>query len=290
MVCQSQNVSVKASSALSILLDIFLRKGGYVLIQSEIATFFDESYSAEITPLMCVAGYVFSKENANQLEEEWDELRKRFSLPFFRMSACAHGVRPFEKLNSDEQIEVEKAAIALINKRMSHGIAITVRPDEYIRIIGALRPCEHLGNSPYTFCARNCMVGVQYWADLAKSQDRIAYIFETGHSSHSEADNMMCQVFANETLRAKYRYAGHGFVPKDAAAGLQAADTLAWHWCLDRRKHFAGNEERRLDTKALFELRPTDYRVLHFDELMLRELAARQRRRDWSEEPIDIFK
>jgi hypothetical protein len=59
----------------------------------------------------------------------------QFDLPFFRMSACAHGIKPFDKLTKDQRVEIEKQMIVIINRWMARGLATTVDPAICIRIM-----------------------------------------------------------------------------------------------------------------------------------------------------------
>lgn len=88
--------------------------------------YFDESGTDDGSPVLCVAGYLFDKEECKQLDLKLKEVLDRYRLPFFRMSACAHNQRPFKHLSRDECIEVEKAMIGLINQHAMLGVAIAV--------------------------------------------------------------------------------------------------------------------------------------------------------------------
>jgi len=65
-----------------------------------VQSFFDESYE-DSGELFCVAGYVFTKLDYQSFEIGWRAMLRRHSLPFFRMSACAHGAEPFNGLSKD---------------------------------------------------------------------------------------------------------------------------------------------------------------------------------------------
>jgi hypothetical protein len=246
---------------------------------SMIEAYFDESGTHRGSAIIGVAGYIFEKENSIQFDREWRAVLDEYCLPFFRMSACAHGVEPFDKLSMPERIDVEKKMIAITNKWMSHGMAITVHPDMYIRVM----PMEkELGDSSYSFCARFCLTGARRCMDEKKLEGDCAYFFESGHRSQSEANAIMDRLYKNPTIRKTHHYSSHTFIEKSKATPLQAADLLAWQWYADIKRRARGEKSRRLDAKALFEgERHNDYSILHCDELMLRELAARSRRRHY---------
>ena len=78
--------------------------------------YFDESGTEAGSSVLCVAGYLFDKEECKQLDLKWKAVLDQYKLPFFRMSACAHTQKPFKHLSRDECIEAEKAMIGPINQ------------------------------------------------------------------------------------------------------------------------------------------------------------------------------
>ncbi len=58
----------------------------------------------------------------------------------------------------------------------------------------------------------------------------IAYVFEAGDAYHGEADDLMSHAANVDRVRDAYQYRSHGFVAKQDAVPLQAADLLAWEW------------------------------------------------------------
>ena len=93
--------------------------------------YFDESGSDDGSPILCVAGYLFEKDERKKLDFGWKAVLDQYSLPFFRMSACAHNQKPFKHLSRDECIEAEKAMIRLINNHATLGVAVTVNAADY---------------------------------------------------------------------------------------------------------------------------------------------------------------
>lgn len=60
-----------------------------------VEAYFDESGSHANSPVLCVAGYIIERDARIKLDAEWATVLQHFNLPFFRMSACAHGTEPF---------------------------------------------------------------------------------------------------------------------------------------------------------------------------------------------------
>lgn len=251
------------------LLDILLPDGGYAVQMVE--AYFDESGSHDGSPVLCVAGYVFEKESCSKLDAAWSEVLSKFALPYFRMSACAQGTKPFDVLTKDQRIEVETEMIGLIKQFASFGIAVTVEPKMFDAIVPSL---PEIG-SAYTFCAHTCLSAVKWWADKTGYHGDIAYFFESGHRSQSQANDIMNILFKNPAKRMEHRYVSHTFADKEKVRPLQAADLLAWQWHTDQKRRTRGNNKPRLDCVALVENQNPPHRVMHYKESQLREMAGR---------------
>jgi hypothetical protein len=124
--------------------------------------------------------------------------------------------------------------------------------------------------SAYTFCAHVCLTGVQWWANTSNYFGDIAYFFESGHRSQSEANVIMERIFNIPDLRRKHRYVSHTFADKQKVRPLQAADLLAWQWHTDfKRRKVAVKKEPRRDLYALVEHEKPPHRALHLSEEQL---------------------
>jgi len=256
------------------LLDIVLREGGTTM--SIVEAYLNDSGTHPSSAVVCVAGYVFEKEQAIEFDKEWRAALRSYHLPFFRMSACAHGAEPFDKLSLDECVALETKMLGIASKWMSCGMAITVRPDMFIRVM----PAETDADTPYSFCARYCLAGARRCLDQKKLEGECAYFFESGHRSYGKANEIMNQLYNDAKLRKEHRYSSHTFIGKSKATPLQAADLLAWQWYTDLKRRMRGEDAPRLGAEALFAgERRCDYSLLHCDESMIQGWAAQFRRR-----------
>jgi Protein of unknown function (DUF3800) len=253
----------RAKTSFCHLLDAILRDGGYVV--EFVEAYFDESGSDDKSSVLCVAGYIIEKNAAAEMDVKWLDVLEKFNLPFFRMSACAHGSPPFDNMTKDERIEVEKQMIAIIKSYTTYGIAVTVEPHTFAQIMPELPEA----GSAYSFCAHTCLVGVKWWANQHKYRGDIAYFFESGHRSQSEANNIMNKLFDDPQQRADHRYASHTFADKAKARPLQAADLLAWQWHTDRKRP-ASRGRPRLDLQELVRDQKPPHHALHYDANLLR--------------------
>jgi len=222
-----------------------------------IQAYFDESISGDY---LCVAGYVFTKGKVKHLDAEWRKMLRQYRLPYFRMSACAHGNSPFDKLSPANRDKVARKAIALICEFAALGIAATVNQRQYEENV----PNPYGFQGPYEFCAWNCLMGVRRWIEEEGRKGDVAYVFEAGHASQSKANRLMQQLFESDKLRARYRYVSHTFVDKVKVRPVQTADVIAWQWLKDRKNEAEGRP-RRKDLEALLSVRHL-YRHIDVDQ------------------------
>jgi hypothetical protein len=211
--------------------------------------YFDESGTDDGSPVLCVAGYLFDKEECKQLDLKLKEVLDRYRLPFFRMSACAHNQRPFKHLSRDECIEVEKAMIGLINQHAMLGVAIAVNEADYNTWFEGTNPA----GDAYTFCCWQILAGIRTWIIRNKFQGEIAYFFESGHASQSQANAVMNRIFNNPSLRTAYCYVAHAFVNKQKVRPVQTADILAWQQATQVKRWLKNDHSMRKDFRALVE-------------------------------------
>ncbi len=66
------------------------------------------------------------------------------------------------------------------------------------------------------------------WFDENRPHDLIDYVFEDGHKFQHEADAVFRAIRQNRSATKVHHYHSHRFASKADAAGLQAADILAW--------------------------------------------------------------
>lgn len=226
------------------LVDVLLPSGGCVLAWVE--AYFDESIAHVGAPILCVAGYLIGSEDAKRLSAEWTRALAKRGLPYFRMSACAHGNKPFDRLSRDDRVALGRSMIECIKRRTILGLAVSVNLADFERLM----PQHPLIGTPYTFCAQVIIGGVANWIREQRYEGKVAYFFEAGHASGPEADGLMRKIFHDPELKLSCRYGGHSFVEKIEAPPVQAADLLAWQSYTDLR-HQSENRPRRKDFESL---------------------------------------
>jgi hypothetical protein len=229
------------------LLDTLLPHGGMVFA---VHAFFDESITPPPYGLLCVAGYLIESEQTKKLVSEWQGALDEFNVPYFRMSNLAHGTKQFSSMTMEQRIALEKRLIGIIKRRVTLGIAITVNPRDFERV---LPPAMIRGyGSEYTFCTQVALAEVARWAEARKYQGDVAYFFESGHAHQSEANRHMTEIATHPELKKVYRYGSHSFADKKKLLPLQAADLLAWQWTTDFKRQ-EKHQGHRLDVVSLME-------------------------------------
>lgn len=202
--------------------------------------YFDESGTHEGSPFVCVAGYLFEKGNAADLDAKWQGMLKEKGLDFFRMSDCAHRTGPFKGWSESDTTNLEIRAIELVKVYATHGFAASVDLDDFHLI-----PNLGLFDSAYSFSCLQMLLGVKQWADAHKFCGEIAYIFESGALHQSEANAFMNKVFKIPQMKTDFRYSTHDFKGKSKVKQLQCADLLAWHWFTHNRRMREGKGKRK---------------------------------------------
>lgn len=237
-------------------LDIFVPQNGAVFLMEAIS-YFDESYSNNNTKITCVAGYIFEKKNGKKFDRDWRRSLTKENLKHFHMVDCAHGSDIFKKITLEKRIEIATRHIKLIKKYASIGLVATVYDSDWKQHLSQI---SHYPD-PYTILAHSVLAGVRYWLESNPQISSKRYVFEAGHTTQTQANGIMKEIFAGPQRRRDYRYAGHSFETKDGNSGVQAADIIAWQSYKDLKNYTEGRP-RRADLSSLLELR---HMAVHHD-------------------------
>jgi len=240
------------------LIAITVPEGGAIFVPVEV--YLDESKGSKPERIMCVAGYLFERSQAERLTVEWNAQLERFDLPFFHMVDCAHGSGEFSKLEKPERIELQTELIKIANKYARAGFSSTTLSEKF-PALSILHPLQ--GGLEQTFNSMFCLSGVRRWADVLQYNGPISYFFESGNRpEQAEAGRFMNMICEDPVAREKFRYHSHAFIPKEGNPPVQAADLLAWQSYTDRR-HALEAKPRRADYVAL--LGPNRILSRHWD-------------------------
>lgn len=218
---------------------VLLPAGGHLLVLVE--AYFDESGTHDGSKVMALAGYLFRQDKSEEMAAIWREFLAARGLPYFHMVDCAHGNPPFDKLDPKHRILVETRLIGLIKQFTVQGIGVTVDLEAFHRRFGEK---SFLG-TPYSLAFYLVTRGVAVWAKETQYEGKIAYFFEAGHASQSEANYLLGIGLRIPEIKAELHYAGHAFVEKQEAPQVQAADLFAWLLTKDRKCRAEGRPERK---------------------------------------------
>ena len=225
------------------LLDIVLPGRGGLAVMLE--AYFDES--ERTSGIFAVAGFAFAKEQAKRFSKEWSALFAQSGI--CRMSELAAGNGRFRSVPEAERDRLHKAAIRLINKRVSFGVAVSCHVGEMDqRLPKWVKGFEHA----YPVCCHMAAVLLGKQARESQAAGSIAYFFEAGHRFAGSAHFLMGYANGSQELREAYCYKSHSFVSKADATPLQAADMLAWEWAKYRDETVS--ERKRPMRKSLVSL------------------------------------
>jgi len=208
--------------------------------------FFDESGTHDDSPVLCVAGYLFTEEHLEEFNEQWNALLEARGLKYFHMVDCAHGSADFKRLTKDDRIDLQTSLIELIKAKASRGVGAMVQDSVYSQLM----PHHPNLGSAYNYCIWHCLEAARLWLDEQDLHFDIKYHFEQGHKSDREANRIMNLAFDSPEGRPPFGYLGHWFLDKSAFPGVQAADLLAWQMFTDWR-HGMERRPRRKDFASL---------------------------------------
>lgn len=188
--------------------------------------YFDESGTHSSSPVVCLAGYLFTAEQARHLNMEWAEALVHFGVTKFHATDCSNGRNEFEKLFPEQRIDLAKRIVEIITRRMEAGFAITVSETDFNQVT----PPTWIRGGPYMIGAMYALSGVSAWAKSNSYLGDIAYFFEAG-DKHQRATSAAIQELGEHPLgKGGFRYHSHAFIPKLGNGPLQAADFLAYEW------------------------------------------------------------
>lgn len=232
-------MEVSPASPFDSIARVLLPHGGHILVL--VHGFFDESGTHAGSKIMALAGYLFRQDKSEQMATEWAAFLADKGLPYFHMVDCAHGNAPFDKLTPSQRILVETRLIGLIKQYTVQGVAVTVDLESFRKRFGEK---SFMGTS-YSFAFYMITRGVARWVEETEYTGEIAYFFEAGHASQSEANELMGIALRVPEIRAQMRYAGHAFVDKAKSPQVQAADLFAWLLTKDRKGRAEGRPRRK---------------------------------------------
>jgi len=199
--------------------------------------YFDESGTdkARKQDFPCVAGFLFSSENALLFSQRWEEeIRPKLptEVEAFHASECFHGGKKsrYRGKSEAERMAIFDAMIALTNDTASHGVVVGVDATEYENEMKRQPKFRPMLGSPYSICALRCAHLIGDWLDTQGTTGDVPYYFEHGDHNKVELHEFFFLGEKQAEIKKRMRYGGHSFPKKGTAHPLEAADLLAWAW------------------------------------------------------------
>ena len=151
---------------------LYFFPGPYVMLTA----FLDESGTHEGSPVMCVGGFLFNKEQILLLDQEWLETLKWAGIN------CFHAREYHQRITligDEKEDQLYRKLIALVRK-YARGGAIAFGGDE--RQFDQCRTALSWGYSQYVTCAYAC---IQVLLETARKVDdgKVDFMIESGHKN-----------------------------------------------------------------------------------------------------------
>jgi hypothetical protein len=219
--------------------------------------YFDESSTHDNSPVMCVAGYLLTADNAAHLSREWGRTLTEFGMDHFHAAEFPHAASKLG-FNQQKRNDLMQKLVGIIRRRVEIGIAVSVSETDF----GQVEPPKWTKGDPYLFAVLFALSGVVAWAEKISYTGEISYIFEAGHAMEAQAHRAIGMM--KDTTSRYLRYRSHAFVKKRDALPLQAADLLAYEWCRELRRINTPNPRNRPMRKSLESLLKRTHIAQHY--------------------------
>jgi len=242
--------------------------------------YFDETETHPNSSFICVAGYLFSKENALRFANLWNEKVKPLlpeNVEVFHAVDCYARQKDFKKISERDRDAIFDAMISIIKDTIDFGIIVgvdrseyesTIKEQQYIKCkIGTpIKKQQHIKRkigTPYTLCALRCAEYVADWLLEQKIEGDVFYHFEAGHKNQGELDQFLKRISHSPARKQKYRLNNWDFRTKTEAVQLQAADLLSWEWQRSYATAYQPGCEKRKWRMTLKELAEKPHKAEH---------------------------
>lgn len=201
---------------------------------------------------LTVAGYVFTKDKAEQLNKAWMPVLASKGLPYFRMADCAHGNNHFRGLKKSERIEIQKSLFSVLKDFMGCGFSVTFDL-AYQNLLPSSIGLNIKRVTPYSLCCYWLLHNASGWTKENYHDAKISYFFEASSQHQSQANNILSALYTDAFQRDHFRMASFAFVDKQYSGTIQCGDILAWQWSKNNKDRMEGRVKPRADLMSLLE-------------------------------------
>ena len=203
------------------------------------------------SPYMCVGGYLFKEDKAEDMSRKWDGYLKSRGIQYFHMTDCATGNGQFKTWKVSERDKLVRNFIRRIKQTSAFGFSVSIDVPVHEGIFQYYNEIP----SAYALACFASMILIRKWADRANYEGDIFYIFEAGHKDQKNANQFILDRIEAPDKKKSYRYIGHEFAEKEKEPLLQSGDLMAWQHSKSYVNQLEGRPIRR-DFQAL--VRPGD--------------------------------
>lgn len=197
-----------------------------MIMVGDFSIYFDESYTQPPEPhIYTVGGYVSTDVQWKKFQREWHRILDAENIEFFHMVDFQACKPPYGAWSKDKRKDFLASLHDVIHRRTLMSFATTVNVADF----DSLTPDQKKALvNPHVFAAKNCMIGVGYWAaNNIINYPLIAYVFEKG-SAHDKQVRRLLDVELPDVDRSFFRMASLALADKRDKSPLQAADIVAY--------------------------------------------------------------
>jgi hypothetical protein len=230
-----------------------------------LSAYLDESGTEGISPMMCVAGFLFTKRNAEALSREWKLVLQRAGVRYFHAVDCCHRRGEFRGKSKEFANDVYRQLVEIIHKRACGGAVIYTLPEKKFDEIRQRLSWEY---SQYTTCAHFCM---QLLIRIAKRMNHggVDFFIEAGHKNQAELARFV------DKLRDQKLISGNcQFAYKNEIRALQTGDILAYEMAKFLRDLDTAPERPIRKSLEKLVVGSANRKVLELDEQALTRLIV----------------
>jgi len=260
--------------------------GGYAVV---LEAYFDASKRDD--GAFCVAGFAFGYDRAKKATHDWKQLWGDTQCHMTDLSANPPR-EDFKGWSNDQAKERIEAAISIINRLASFGVAVSVDVAEFASLAPTVAdPGSQMVlngfRTPYAVCCHSAMAAM---ARLTGGGEDIAYFFEFGDKDQGESAAFTSWIKAHGALsRRLYGMRSHSILDAADSRLFEMADIFAWEWA----KHVQRDKNRYpLDENGVTRQRGS-LRALLGDGLQKKNetnvLSANRRGWHISGEPLERY-
>jgi len=219
--------------------------------------YYDESGTSADTPRVAVAGLFSTEVQWHHFTRNWNETLAEFSVSMFHSREFTHSIGEYAKWKDHKhdpvaKIEREKflrRLLSHIKLRVQTSFCTAVQMADYNQVNLDYPLRENC--SPYTLCARTCLIKARDWAKKRDIADRrIIHVFEAGAEDQSQLKRQV-ERFSRVSPEFRKKFEAD-------AVPLQAADMLAYEYFLAARdvvaREIKSFEELRYPIRSLEEI------------------------------------